>query len=394
MAEPDEYFKSTTIKLFFKSATDCSVDEAGAERYKALKKVANTHGTWVKQVQQDLIKLGYLPAKAKNGQENDDGNYGPGAAAAVKKFQMHAARIYRLDAEKKPADAAKGEAFTGQPTGEVDPATAAEIHKWIEKKWVIPFGRFKARKLRDGLGGKLREDVADAWEKVVDAVEAKGGILMGPYGDTFRDLAAVNANSSAKSLHYFGRAVDLAQDFAEFNGMIFGHPTTPGAAALKYPEVDKVNEARFTKTAKIKGVETKVTGRRYMITRDTRKDAKGKDEPVFRLFCLCEKQDGTQGTEFKKGDRKTHDFSSGKEYDMPAGWYLDLTAEIEDNSEFRRIKAHDGWEKKVGASEWWHYAYMVDVQPTVLDEAELIGISRQQLENAGKKEDQIGGKPG
>jgi hypothetical protein len=176
--------------------------------------------------------------------------------------------------------------------------------------------------------------------------------------------------------------------------MIFGHPTTAGAAALKYPEVDKVNEARFTKTAKIKGVEHKVTGRRYMITRDTRKDSKGKDEPVFRLFCLCEKQDGTQGKEFKKGDKKTHDFSTGKELDMPAGWYLDLTAEIEDNSEFRRIKAHDGWEKKVGASEWWHYAYMVDVQPTVLDEAELIGISRQQLENAGKKEDQIGGKPG
>lgn len=394
MAEPDEYHKSKTINLFHKSDKEGSVDEAGAERYKALKKVANTHGTWVQQAQQDLIKLGYLPAKAKNKQENDDGNYGPGTAAAVKKFQFHAKRLYRLDAEKKPADVAAADVFKGEANGVVDPATAVELHNWIEKKWINPFGRFKSRKLRDGLGGKLREDVADAWEKVVDAVEAKGGILMGPYGDTMRDLSAVSANSSPKSLHYFGRAVDIAQDLAEFNGMIFEHVTTENAAALKYPEVDKINEARFTKTAKIKGKDTKVTGRRYMITRDTRKNSKGTDEPVFRLFCLCEKQDGTQGKEFKKGDKKTHDFSSGKEVDMPAGHYLDLTAEIEDISEFRRIKAHDGWEKKVGASEWWHYAYVLDVQPTVLDEAELIGISRQQLENAGKTDTQIGDQPG
>ena len=66
---------------------------------------------------------------------------------------------------------------------------------------------------------------------------------------------------------------------------------------------------------------------------------------------------------------------------VPDGWYVDLT-ELLNTAGFRRIPAHANWEKWDIGSEWWHYQYDADLQPTFLDECELIGISEKRLEKA------------
>jgi hypothetical protein len=271
MAEPDEYFKSTTLKLFFNSKDDCSVDEVGAVKFGGAKADANTHGTWV---QQDLITIGYLPEKDNKGVEMADGHYGRSSARAILRFQRHAARVYRMDKAKAIQDVPAGEVFAGKETGICDPDTAKEIRKWIDKSWVNPVGRFAL-------------------------VEIKG----------------------------------------------------------------------------------------------------------------------------EKGAHKVFNHRGNSESDIPEAFYLELTAEIQAGGDFKRIAAQSDWEnrkpwedaqanlKKVEADpaataedkqkaqkaeatayqtlynkqEWWHFQFSVDMQPTFIDELELIGFSEPEVRKVKDK---------
>jgi peptidoglycan hydrolase-like protein with peptidoglycan-binding domain len=322
VAYPPNYWDYDKLSLDLNA-----VDDEGAKKYK---KKATAPLSYVKTLQSDLVTLGY----GKSG--SADGFYGGGTKRAVLRFQRHAGRVYRMiGASKTAADVAAKDVFSHTQDGICDQDTAKEIRKWITNGWVNPVGRFPKTSL--STSGKLREDAAKAFETVLTAVNAAGGTLVGPYGDTIRPLAKTSkAGASNYSFHYSGRAVDINQELA--------------------------------------GGKTQ----RYYVA----KDASGSDM-FWRIWCRTDKQDATQGTEKKKGDVKCWDFSGGKEYDIKAGYYFDLTATITSGGTFERIKAHSDWTTNYNGSEWWHFQYTVDKQATFEDELELVGFTEQQIRDAG-----------
>jgi hypothetical protein len=340
-----EYYNDDKVNLHFKDAKDCSLDEFGAEKLLKDKSKANTPGTYVQQLQKDLILLGYLPEKDAQGAEMADGYCGRSTGRAITRFQRHAARVYRMDSGKTAQDVEASAVFKGQETGVCDAATAKEIRNWIDKKWMNPVGRFALVGIAGEAGTKLRSDAAKAWEAIMKKVEEKGGSLKGPYGNTFRPLAegGGQAGSSKWSVHHSGRAVDINQD---------------GKKIVKDPS----------------------NGRMY-----------------WRVFQKTAKQDGTQGTKIEKGALKAYDHKSNKESDMAAGYYLELTVEIQDGGGFVRIPAQKSWDDRAdyeGAAdeekakkyrglynkqEWWHFQYAKDMQATFIDELELIGFSEVEV---------------
>ncbi len=322
VAYPPNYWEYDKLSLDLNA-----VDDEGAKKYK---KKATAPLSYVKTLQTDLVTLGYL----KSG--SPDGLYGGGTKRAVLRFQRHAGRVYRMvGASKTAADVAKTDVFSHAQDGVCDHDTAGEVRKWITNGWVNPVGRFPKTNL--STSGKLRQDAAAAFETVLTSVTTAGGTLDGPYGDTLRSLAKTSkAGASNYSFHYCGRAVDINQGFGGGKGQ------------------------------------------RYYIA----KDASGSDL-FWRIYCRTDKQDGTQGTEKKKGDVKCWDFGSGKEYDIKAGYYIDLTDTITSGGTFERIKAHSDWATNYNGTEWWHFQYTVDKQATFEDELELVGFTEEQIRAAG-----------
>ncbi|MDB4987872.1 MAG: peptidoglycan-binding protein [Myxococcaceae bacterium] len=68
---------------------------------------------------------------------------------------------------------------------------------------------------------------------------------------------------------------------------------------------------------------------------------------------------------------------------MPEGYYVDLTQLIESSQKFERIPAQNGWQGVYNKTEWWHFQYKLEKQPTFLDEMELVGYSEAKLKAAG-----------
>lgn len=326
VAYPANYWEDAALALGLNS-----VDQNGAKRYK--NKSANAPGDYVTQLQRDLITLGYLKAKA------DDGLYGGPTKRAVARFQRAAARPWRMPSGAgKQQDAAPGELFQGSESGDCDQATALELRKWIDKQWKLPLNRFPFRALQVPGGGQLRDDVAKLWEEAAAAISAKGGSIDGPYGNTRRQLSTQGTvGSSSSSYHYTGRAIDLNQGKREY---VYA------------------------------------------------KEANGSDaaKPFWRIYCKTTDQSGAQGTFFAKGAvkcwRYANSATGGAEYDIPEGYYLDLTAELA-ALKFERIHAHAGWETSQKKQEWWHFQYAEEKEKTFLDECELAGISEDQLRKAG-----------
>lgn len=294
-----------------------------------------------KALQADLIKLGYLP---KGG---DDGNFGAGSTRALTRFQRHAGRVYRMSGSTKmAADVVPTLVFRAAALGKIDDATLAEIKKWLDNGWVLPLGRFALKKVGDFT---LREDAADAWQTLVARIKTLGGTIDGPYGDSKRGLGkATKVGASSFSFHIVGRAIDLNQAFAN------------------------------------------PSGRRYWIVRDP--DSAARD--YWRLYCKTVNQDGTQGTLYEKGALKCQSFQPSTSFDIPKGYYIDLTAEIEKGGLFERIPAHGGWDTNYNKTEWWHFQYAPDKQQTFQDECELVGISEADLKKAGYTVADMDRKPG
>lgn len=353
---PKEYWKDGTLNLYFKDVKDCSLDDHGSKKYK---KKATVPGNPVKDLQKDLIALGYLESGS------DDGYFGRGCARAVTRFQRHAGRVYRIGQDKKPCDVSASEVFSGKADGVCNQATATEVRKWIDKKWILPCGRFQIKEkvwgTRYDEGGKLitgkiklREDIFDAWDKVITHVHSLGGTLEGPYGDSHRVLQKMaKVGTSGYSFHYSARAVDINQD--------------------------------FTKTSSYgpKGKDDKIkVQRRYFI----QKEDVG-DKVFWRILCWAEKQDGTQGFLIDSKTKSHWGFLEGKDSYVPKGYYIDLTAEIESTGDFERIKAITGWEGNSNKAEWWHFQYAKDKQATFSDELELIGFTEKKIRESGWETD-------
>ena len=79
---------------------------------------------------------------------------------------------------------------------------------------------------------------------------------------------------------------------------------------------------------------------------------------------------------------------------MPAGCYLDVTAEMEKTGDFERISAHNGWQANTDKSEWWHLQWKANKQATFEDECELVGISTKDLKTAGYSDADMDHLPG
>jgi Putative peptidoglycan binding domain len=323
-----KYWEDAALNLFFKTQADLSVDTKGGEKYGKTK--VNAPETHVFDVQTDLATLGYLDAK------DPDGAFGNKSKRAITRFQRHAARLYRVK-DGKPDDIAQADAFAGGETGICDTATGKELHKWIEKNWKLPIGRFKLAELSDGK--KAREDIVEAWKIVAKKVIDAGGVLA-PIDEANRSLGAMSAGSSGRSFHFAGRAIDIHQAHAS---------------------------------------EGKT--QRYFIV----KEVAGTDV-FWRIWCKTEKDDGTQGVKKAKGEFKCWSIYGEKEYDIKEGHYFDMTALLESEGTFERIKARAKWNDKnvsLGVrnlnTEWWHFQYAKDKQKTFLDEMELVGHSEADL---------------
>jgi hypothetical protein len=320
--KPQEYWKDATLAL-----QRGSVDNKWA---KAKKVTANVAHHYVSDMQRDLIVLGYLNSGS------DDGSYGAGTERAVARFQHHAKRNFRMLNSAKISGTPAG----ANKAGVCNQSTALEIRSWISSGYRLPRGIHKLVSID---GGTLRDDAAKAWKEALEDVQKKGGMLTPPTGPKYSDTIRYpktgfksTGGNSKLSLHYAGRAVDLSME----------------------PAGGK--------------------GQRWWIAKET-----SGSNVLWRIWCKTTLQDGTQGTEIKKQQQKYYEFWKNKgETWMPAGYYLDLTAVLASHK-FERIKAQTGWESVAKKREWWHYFYNVDVQPTFLDEMELVGYTEQDLRRAG-----------
>lgn len=334
--KPAEYWNDTSLSL-----KRGSIDNKFAA---AKKKTANVPQNYVSDLQKDLIELGYLKAGS------DDGDYGAGTERAVKKFQRHAKRSLRFLNNAKST----GTPWSGTVTGNCDQSTAKEVRQWITCKYRLPYGVYQIVKID---GGRLRDDVSKLWQAAIDAITAKGGVVLPPgkdkseyYSDTWRNPTGGfthTGGNSKLSLHYTGRAIDLSME----------------------PAGGK--------------------GQRWWTIKET---INNKD--YFRLYCKTEKQDGTQGTKVEKKTKKYYELykNEGEKW-IPEGYYIDLTSELQTHK-FERIPAQSGWETVAKKQEWWHFYYSVDVQEAFIDEMELVGYGEDVLKKAGWTEADLDKSPG
>ena len=322
---PLQYWNNANLKL-----ANGDSDEKHA---KAKKKKATVPHNYVSDLQKDLAELGYLKAGS------DDGAFGPGTERAVRRFQRHARRKFRMS----NSQSVPGTPWSGLVTGICDAATAKEIRAWIDKSYRLPVGVFKLVKID---GGTLRDDVAKAWQAVIDEVKRKGGTLLPPgkkagdyYSDTWRNPRngfKHTGGNSKLSNHYTGRAIDLSME----------------------PAGGK--------------------GQRWWIAKEA-----SPDRVYWRIYFKTDKQDGSQVEKFAAKTVKYYEFwnNTGEKW-IPEGWYIDLTDVLASNG-FERIPAQSGWESVAKKREWWHFHYSKDVQETFLDEMELVGFREADLEKAG-----------
>ena len=328
------YWESPDLNLYFVTNKDCSVDENGAKRYKAK---ATAPEQFVTELQTDLVALGYMADKPTN----KDGHFGGGTKRIVTRFQRHALRPFRMDGDKAKVDLDEADQYSGEKDGVVTQAVATEIRKWIDKGWKLPVGVVALEKIEPhdiGNNPKLRADARAAWQDIMQSVTDAGGTLQGKYGDVLRPLQkTTKVGASHYSVHYCGRAVDIAQN-------LYG--------------VGK--------------------GRRYIAKKDV-VDSK----TYWVLYCKTQEQDGTQGAKVEKGDFKyITSFVGGSEAKVPAGYYINLTELIVAGG-FSRIKAQSGWESSYNKSEWWHFQFNKDLQETFQDELELIGFDEKTIRSRG-----------
>ncbi len=318
----------------------------------------------VAHVQAALEQFGYLPAGHAAGVS--DPLYARTSyertlyERALIRFKRHARRPYRLTRAGMADDQPLHACFAGPCDARITEGTIFEIKQWAERGWKLPLHRFKFASL--SAPGEpasyalrwsiLREDAALAWRELMKEASGRGATLAEPYGDTFRALArtseghALKTGTSRRSMHNVGRAVDLNQRLAQGGS------------------------ARYYLSQEDDGARTR-----------------------FRIYCKTAKQDGSQGKYMRSGAVECWRAGARGPAPLPPGWYVDLT-ELLAKGNFERISAHEGWRKWDILSEWWHYQYCVDVQPTFLDECELIGIGEQQLRASGYTVDEMDRSPG
>ena len=258
-------------------------------------------------------------------------------ARALARFQRHAKRVYRRTALGETME--ETPVYSGPQDGIAHPDTLVEIARWVEKGFRLPLGYFRFEALE--AWGWLRSDAAAAWLAMGARIGELGGTIDGPYGDTRRTLMETPPDGASRfSFHICGRAVDLNQGRTAYH-------------VAKEPQ----------------------DGRMW-----------------WRIYCRTADQSGGQGRRF--ADVIAYSFWNKKDFALPAGYYLDLTGEIEGGGCFERIAAEQGWEEDSRRSEWWHFQWRPVKQKTFQDECELIGITGEELRKAGYSDADLDHPPG
>jgi hypothetical protein len=275
----------------------------------------------------NLITLGYLAAGASE-------------TRALTRFQRHAQRLYRLNAQGQSFE--EQPVYAGPEDGVAHQATLDEILRWVQNGYRLPVGYFKLARI--GNWGVLRQDTAAAWLALMAKVQTLGGTIDGPYGDTQRPLMkTISTGASKFSFHIAGRAVDLNQG---------------------------LGDSRYYVAAEPQGAQT-----------------------CWRIYCRTADQSGAQGEKLDPALR-CHNFYTHLDSPLPPGYYFDLTAAIEQGGLFERIPAQGGWQQDARKSEWWHFQWVPAKQKTFQDECELIGITEQKLRAAGYQDADLDHPPG
>lgn len=268
-------------------------------------------GSAVLSLQQMLNRLHFEGRKkvGPTGQYDklvEDGVYGPDTQDAVSEFQKDAG-LY-VDGRAGPVTLAAMESFFSTRQIELAAPIVAPSsgHLTVETGPADEYGDGYRRV-------RLRSDVMNAYRLVYDEVNKSGGILTSSGG--IRDLRAhVNANRSATSFHYSGRALDL---------FIWG--------GMKDPARDPY-------------VVKRLGNRRYQVY--ARCDAKRAHGDAF--------PDNSTINDIVTYTRPTKGVSV-------SGHFIDLTA-LFAKHDFKPIRARSSFESggsgPLGA-EWWHFQWEV-----------------------------------
>ena len=272
-----------------------------------------TKGELVKKLQEGLAYLGYHPGPI-------DGHYGQMTEDAVEAFQKKV-KLYS-DGLVGPTTAKALNSALGSPKIELhlnlEPAQEEIVDSDTKLKWVkCPADKFESR------GGftrtTLRSDVAEAYNSLYIEVRDRGGIITSAGGRRGLGSKASPARSK-KSMHYVGRAFDMAL------------PT-----AMQNPDkdpylIENAGNRRWTvwcKTDDVNVPEQSIEAS-YVVTKKT---SKGKRYTIIKT---------------KEVTCRVFNFT-----------------DVAKRHGFRSIRARRSFFKggAYGGAEWWHFQWEENLQP-------------------------------
>jgi len=271
-------------------------------------------GELIKKLQEGLAYLGYHPGPI-------DGHFGNMTEDAVEAFQKKS-KIYvdgkvgssTADMFNRALGAPKIELHLDlKPPEEVIPDASQKL-KWIR----CPADRFQNR------GGftrtTLREDTAEAYNKLYEEAHALGGIITSAGGKRGLSSKASPARSK-KSMHYVGRAFDMALPTGMQN------PSTDpylieNAGSRKWTvwcKTDNPNVAEQTIEASYVVTKKNSKGKRYTIVKTTEITCR-----AFNFTDLAEKHG------FKRISARRSFFKGGA-YGGAEWWHFQWEDDLESN---------------------------------------------------------------
>ena len=162
-----------------------------------------TKGELVKKLQEGLAYLGYHPGPV-------DGHYGQMTEDAVEEFQKKS-KLYS-DGQVGPSTAKALNSALGSPQIELHLNLEPEQEELVDSDTKLKWVKCPADKFQNRGGFKrvtLRSDTAKVYNELYEEVHKLGGIMTSAGGR--RGLGGkAGASRSKKSMHYVGRAFDMA----------------------------------------------------------------------------------------------------------------------------------------------------------------------------------------
>jgi len=271
-------------------------------------------GELVKKLQEGLAYLGYHPGPI-------DGHFGNMTEDAVEAFQKKS-KIY-VDGKVGPSTADMFNRALGSPQIELhlNLSPPEEEIKDTDKKlkWVrCPADRFQNR------GGftrtTLREDTAEAYNKLYEEVHALGGIITSAGGRRGLSSKASPARSK-KSMHYVGRAFDMALPTGMQNPSTDPYliENVGGRKWTVWCKTDNPNVAEQTIEASYVVTKKNSKGKRYTIVKTTEITCR-----AFNFTDLAEKHG------FKRISARRSFFKGGA-YGGAEWWHFQWEDDLESN---------------------------------------------------------------